>query len=104
MLLLLQNIGHQVQVVNDGREAVDAALRFHPDVVLLDIGLPGIDGYQLAQKLRQLPETSSARLIAVSGYGQESDRVMSRAAGFDLHLVKPVDPRRLSAAIDAQLI
>jgi signal transduction histidine kinase len=104
MLLLLQHIGHEVHVVNDGREAVDAALGFHPDVILLDIGLPGIDGYQLAQKLRELPETSSARLIAVSGYGQESDRVMSRAAGFDLHLVKPVDPRRLSAAIDEPAI
>jgi CheY-like chemotaxis protein len=100
MLLLLRNVGLVVAVVNDGREAVLAALAFHPDVILLDIGLPGIDGYHLAQKLRELPETSSARLIAVSGYGQESDRVLSKAAGFDLHLVKPVDPRRLSAAID----
>ena len=101
MLLLLRNVGHEVTVVNDGREAVDAALAFHPDVILLDIGLPGVDGFHLARKLRMLPETSGARLIAVSGYGQEKDREMSKAAGFDLHLVKPVDPRRLTAAIDS---
>jgi signal transduction histidine kinase len=101
MLLLLRNVGHEVAVVNDGREAVQAALAFHPDVILLDIGLPGIDGFHLARKLRMLPQTSGARLIAVSGYGQDRDREMSKAAGFDLHLVKPVDPRRLTAAIDS---
>jgi signal transduction histidine kinase len=100
MLLLLRNVGHEVAVVNDGREAVDAALRFKPDVILLDIGLPGVDGFHLAQTLRAMPQTSAARLIAVSGYGQERDRERSKAAGFDLHLVKPVDPRRLTAAID----
>jgi two-component system, sensor histidine kinase len=101
MLLLLRNVGHEVTVVNDGREAVQAALDFQPDVILLDIGLPGVDGFHLARKLRMLPETSRARLIAVSGYGQDRDREMSRAAGFDLHLVKPVDPTRLTAAIES---
>ena len=101
MLMLLRSFGHDVALVNDGREAVREALRFRPDVILLDIGLPGIDGFSLAKELRTLPETSAARLIAVSGYGQEKDRALSAAAGFDLHLVKPVDPARLTAAIDA---
>jgi signal transduction histidine kinase len=99
--MLLTHLGHEVAVVNDGRAAVDAALAFRPSVILLDIGLPGVDGFHLARKLRSLPETSGARLIAVSGYGQDRDREMSQAAGFDLHLVKPVDPQRLTAAIDA---
>jgi CheY-like chemotaxis protein len=98
--MLLTQLGHEVAAVNDGRAAVEAALAFRPNVILLDIGLPGMDGFHLARKLRSLPETSGARLIAVSGYGQDRDREMSRAAGFDLHLVKPVDPQRLTAAID----
>jgi two-component system CheB/CheR fusion protein len=99
--LLLAGLGHQVDVVNDGREAVDAARRLRPDVILLDIGLPGVDGFHIAKALRGLPETSAARLIAVSGYGQEKDRERSKEAGFDLHFVKPVDPRMLTAAIDS---
>jgi two-component system, sensor histidine kinase len=101
MRLLLGGIGHQVTVVTDGSEAVAAARAFRPDVVLLDIGLPGMDGFQVASALRALPETSRAHLIAVSGYGQEKDRARSAQAGFDLHLVKPVDPGKLAAAIDA---
>ena len=101
MVMLLRGYGHDVAAVNDGREAVQAALAFRPDVVLLDIGLPGIDGFTLAKALRARPETSAARLIAVSGYGQERDRARSSEAGFDLHLVKPVDPGKLTAAIEA---
>jgi signal transduction histidine kinase len=100
MVMLLRGYGHDVAVVNDGREAVQAALAYRPDVILLDIGLPGIDGFTLAKTLRARPETSAARLIAVSGYGQEKDRARSAEAGFDLHLVKPVDPARLTAAIE----
>ena len=100
MVMLLRGYGHDVAVVNDGREAVQAALAFRPDVILLDIGLPGIDGFTLAKTLRARPETSAARLIAVSGYGQEKDRARSAEAGFDLHLVKPVDPGKLTAAIE----
>jgi len=99
MKLLLEQIGHEVTVVTNGAEAVDVALRIRPDVVLLDIGLPGMDGFQLAAALRLRPETQRARLIAVSGYGQEKDRERSSLAGFDLHLVKPVDPARLAEAI-----
>jgi two-component system CheB/CheR fusion protein len=71
------------------------AATFRPDVVLLDIGLPGLDGYQVAQRLREDPALKDVTLIAASGYGQEADRRRSREVGFDRHLVKPVDPREL---------
>jgi signal transduction histidine kinase len=100
MQLLLRGIGHEVLVVGDGGEAVEAAQRFEPEIILLDIGLPGMDGYELARRLRHLPETRAARLIAVSGYGQQKDRARSRDAGFDMHLVKPVDPAKLADAIN----
>ena len=101
MLLLLRGAGHDVTVINDGAEALAVARSLRPEVVLLDIGLPGMDGYALARELRLLDETRGARMIAVSGYGQPRDRERSRDAGFDLHLVKPVDPERLTAAIEA---
>jgi signal transduction histidine kinase len=101
MRMLLDGIGHQVTVVNDGSAAVAAARAFRPDVVLLDIGLPGMDGFQVASALRAMPETSRVHLIAVSGYAQDKDRTRSTQAGFDLHLVKPVDPAKLAQAIDA---
>ena len=100
MQMLLSGMGHEVVVANDGRAAPDVARAFQPDVILLDIGLPGIDGYELAKLLRAMPETRAARLIAVSGYGQQKDRARSLSAGFDLHLVKPVDPARLNEAIN----
>ena len=99
--VVLDGIGHQVTVVNDGSAAVAAARAFRPDVVLLDIGLPGMDGFQVASALRAMPETSRVHLIAVSGYAQDKDRTRSTQAGFDLHLVKPVDPAKLAQAIDA---
>ena len=101
MRLLLTAIGHEVTVVTDGLEAVATARRVKPEIVLLDIGLPGMNGFQLATTLRAMPETRRAHLIAVSGYGQEKDRAMSREAGFDVHLVKPVDPAKLTEAINA---
>lgn len=99
MQLLLEKMGHEVRVVTDGRDALDVAFSLKPDVILLDIGLPGMDGYELAQRLRAAPETRAANIIAVSGYGQEKDRTRSLDMGFDLHLVKPVDPARLTEAI-----
>ena len=99
MSILLREQGHLVTVVNDGREAVDVARAFLPEVILLDLGLPGIDGFELARRFRALPETSAAKVIAVTGYGQASDRVRTKASGFDLHLVKPVDPDKLSRVL-----
>ena len=104
MQLILQRNGHEVAVVHDGVQALEAARGFLPEVVLLDIGLPGMDGFQLATALRALPETRTARIIAVSGYGQDKDRARSAQAGFDLHLVKPVDPARLHAAISGATV
>jgi CheY-like chemotaxis protein len=91
MVALAENWGHEAFHAVDGRGAVAMAHELRPDVVLLDIGLPGMDGYEVAARLRDDPVTQGARIIAVSGYGQDSDRLKSRAAGCDEHLVKPVD-------------
>jgi CheY-like chemotaxis protein len=98
---LLRIWGHEVEYVHDGPAAVDLAPRYRPEVVLLDIGLPGMDGYEVARRLRQDPLTRGALLVAVTGYGQESDRARSREAGFDHHLVKPVDLAGLRRLIEA---
>jgi CheY-like chemotaxis protein len=99
MRMLLGEFGHQVASASNGLDAIALAKSFRPDVILLDIGLPGIDGYELARTLRALEETRGARVIAVTGYGQPSDRERSSAAGFDNHLVKPVDPAKLAEAL-----
>lgn len=87
---LLKHLGHDVRVAFDAPGALELAVGFHPEVVVADIGLPGMDGWELARRLRQLPALSKAKLIALSGYGQVEDVTRSRDAGFDLHLVKPV--------------
>ncbi len=90
--LILSRNGHEVRVAYDGPSAVTAAQEQRPEFVLLDIGLPGMDGYEVARHLRQDENLAGVKLVAVSGYGQESDRRRSQEAGFDQHLVKPVDP------------
>ncbi len=90
--VLLTRSGHRVRLAYTGVEGVELAKTEPPDVVLCDLGLPEMDGYQVAQTLRQDPALNAIRMIAVSGYGQEEDRQRSEAAGFDLHLTKPVDP------------
>ncbi|MFO0907089.1 MAG: ATP-binding protein [Isosphaeraceae bacterium] len=91
MVRLLRLLGNDAVGVYDGPAALDAARRFHPEYVLLDIGLPGMDGYEIARKIRQEPGCNASFIIAVSGYGQDDDRRRSREAGIDHHLVKPVD-------------
>jgi signal transduction histidine kinase/DNA-binding response OmpR family regulator len=88
---LLERNGHEVHLAHDGMTALDAAEIRQPDAVLLDIGLPGLNGYEVAERLRARPESKSTLLIAVSGYGQEEDLRSSRLAGFDHHLIKPVN-------------
>ncbi len=97
LALLLRVEGHEVQVCHDGPEALAAVDRFHPEVVLLDIGLPGMDGYEVARRLRGRSETEAALLVALTGYGQEEDVRRSLDAGFDHHFVKPADLAALSA-------
>jgi two-component system CheB/CheR fusion protein len=88
---LLELFGHQVDVAHSGPSGVRLAREVRPDVVLCDLGLPGMDGYAVAAALRQDPMTHSARLIAVTGYGQEEDLRRSAEAGFDAHLTKPIE-------------
>jgi len=88
---LLTIWGYEVRAVHDGLAAVEVAPELHPDVVLLDIGLPGIDGYEVARRLRRRADLAGLLIVAVTGYGQESDRQRSREAGCDHHMVKPVD-------------
>jgi CheY-like chemotaxis protein len=99
--LLLQGLGCITQEVHEGPPVVDDAKSFQPDAILLDIGLPGLDGYQIAKLVRQTSELSKVRLIAITGYGQQQDRQRSRQAGFDDHLVKPVQFDSLVAALAA---
>lgn len=97
--MLLTVDRHEVRVVHDGSAALDAASDFLPEVIILDIGLPRMDGYEVARRLRERPETKQALLIALTGYGYDDDRRRSTAAGFDAHLVKPVAPATLRALL-----
>lgn len=99
MTLLLQMNGHNAQMAHDGPEALALAATMKPDVVLMDIGLPEMDGYEVARRIRVLPGLSDVHLIAVTGYGQEADKQAAVAAGFQCHLVKPVDPEELERVI-----
>jgi len=89
--MLLRSLGHIAQVAHDGASAMQAALEFVPQVMLLDIGLPVINGLQVAKWIRQEPGLENVVLVALTGYGQESDRQRTREAGFNHHLVKPAD-------------
>jgi CheY-like chemotaxis protein len=97
--LLLEALGHRVIEAADGQRGLALALHHLPDVVLIDLGLPGLDGYQVARALRASPIGKKATLIAVTGYGQQDDRRRSTEAGFDAHLVKPVSQSLLSSLI-----
>jgi CheY-like chemotaxis protein len=91
--------GHEVQVVHDGPSALQAVHVHRHEIVLMDIGLPEMDGYEVARRLRQDPELRSLLLVAVTGYAEDEARQRSRAAGFDFHFVKPVDPDKILALL-----
>jgi CheY-like chemotaxis protein len=93
--VLLRALGHEVHTAHDGMAALDLLRELRPDVVLLDIGLPLVDGYEVARLCRQEPALEHVVLVALTGYGQEEDRLRSREAGFDAHLVKPVNLEEL---------
>jgi CheY-like chemotaxis protein len=97
---MLTLAGHHVHWARDGTQALTHAHEFAPEVVLLDIGLPQVDGYEVARRLRQVASTRLALLVGLTGYGQPADRQRGREAGFDHHLLKPADPTALCALIE----
>jgi CheY-like chemotaxis protein len=92
---LLQIDGHELRVAYDGPAALAVAASFQPRVILLDIGIPGLTGYEVARCLRERPETKNATLVAITGWAQAEDQRRSKEAGFDYHLLKPLDPESL---------
>ena len=93
--MFLDLLGYETNVAYDGRDGVRVATAWGPDIVLCDIGLPSLSGYEVARALRANPATAHARLIAITGYGTEEDRQQAMASGFEEHLVKPADPTTL---------
>jgi len=104
LVILLKRAGHDVRAASDGLEAITAAESFAPEIVLLDVGLPGLDGYGVARELRSLHCTSNALLVALTGYGQEEDREKALAAGFDHPLLKPAEPSAVLELIGRERI
>jgi len=99
MLLRLQ--GHEVRVAHSGRAALEITRGYEPHAVFLDIGMPGMDGYEVARRLRQQPNLKSVVLAALTGWGQQEDRRRTAEAGFDHHLVKPPEPQAVEAVLAA---
>jgi CheY-like chemotaxis protein len=97
----LELSGFDVAIAFSGGEGVEAAGLFHPEIVLCDLGLPGMNGFEVAGALRRDPATAAARLIALTGYGGDEDRRRSHEAGFEVHLTKPVDPGLLRRLLSA---
>jgi CheY-like chemotaxis protein len=101
--VLLGKWGHEVELAYDGPSALEIARTFRPELVFLDIGMPKMNGYEVARRLREDARLAGTRFIVLSGYGAEVDHIRSKEAGFDHHLVKPVDPRRLPGVITSVL-
>jgi CheY-like chemotaxis protein len=99
MRILLEYKNYRVETAYDGLTALQIAKVFKPDVILLDIGLPGIDGFEVARQLRAIPQLGNVLLVALTGYGQDKDRQLTIEAGFDAHLVKPADIDKLCTLI-----
>lgn len=99
--LLVDHWGHDITMAHGGVEALEVAARYGPEVVLLDLGLPRLDGYEVARRMREDPELAGALLIAVSGYGRLEDQRRTKEAGFDYHLVKPVDHKVLKVLLES---
>jgi two-component system CheB/CheR fusion protein len=100
---ILKMIGHDVLVCYDGASALERGERFAPDRVLMDIGMPGMSGHEAARRLRECAWGRNVLLVALTGFGQAEDRSLSREAGFDYHLVKPIEVATLLELIDNQL-
>jgi CheY-like chemotaxis protein len=100
LAMLLKLMGHQVDTAHDGLEGVARAATFRADIILLDIGMPGLNGYEAARRIRQQNGHPAPKLVALTGWGQEEDRRRSAEAGFDAHLVKPVDVAALTRLVE----
>ena len=100
LMMILELLGHQARVVHDGRTAIEAARANLPDVMLIDIGLPGMNGYEVAQAIRRDATLKHLVLVALTGYGLSEDKARAMAAGFDHHLVKPVDLDALQELVE----
>jgi CheY-like chemotaxis protein len=101
LTMLLETLGHAVQSAFDGRRAVAVAAESTPDLILLDIGLPGLDGYEVCRRIRARSEAPRPTIVAVTGWGQDQDKEQARAAGFDHHVTKPLDVAVLRRLIQA---
>jgi CheY-like chemotaxis protein len=99
--MMLEILGNEVRTAQDGREADDTAAAFRPDMIFLDIGMPRLNGYDACRQIRRQPWGESLFLIALTGWGQDEDKRRSEAAGFDRHLVKPVEPAALQELLAA---
>jgi two-component system CheB/CheR fusion protein len=102
--ILLSIMGHHTVVAHTGPEALEAAERLPPDIIFLDIGLPGMDGYEVARQLRAKPQTSHTNLIAVTGWGSEADRLRAKEAGFNRHITKPMEPEEVERLVEEQAL
>ena len=100
--MLLKHAGHDVHVAHDGLKALELARSTRPEFVFLDLGLPRLDGFEVARAMRREPELAGLRIIAITGYGQEADRRKGEEAGIDQHLLKPVDPAFLESLLGAR--
>jgi CheY-like chemotaxis protein len=104
LALVLRAYGHEVVTAYDGARAVREVRTFRPDVVLLDLGMPFMNGFEAARQIRATPEGRSVVLVAVTGWGQQKDREQTRDAGFDAHLVKPVDTSDIQHLVQARIV
>jgi CheY-like chemotaxis protein len=100
--MLLRAEGHDVHVAHDGLKALEIARSVRPEFVFLDLGLPGLDGFEVARALRREPDLQGVRIIAITGYGQESDRRKAVECGIDQHLLKPADPAFLESLLGSR--
>ena len=101
--MLLQMAGHEITVVYDGQQALETIETSRPEVALLDIGMPALDGYEVARRVRLDTRVRNMMLIAVTGWGQENDKARAETAGFDLHFTKPVEPTKLMELLGGEL-
>ena len=99
LAMLLELLGHDVDIANDGPAALEAIQRTRPDVMLIDIGLPGVDGFEVARRVRAMPGSKRPLLVALTGYGRDEDKARTRAPGFDYHLTKPVEVDALEGLV-----